>query len=270
MYTKEQLLEHIQELGIKPDDTLLIHSSMKSIGPVEGRADTVLDCFSEYMKDGLLIFPTHTWAQINSRNPVFDVENEPSCVGILTELFRKRPGVIRSWHPTHSVAALGNDAAEFVEGQEKFNTPCARESCWGKLYDRRAKILFIGCGLNRNTIIHGVEEWNDIPNRLTPNPEPLKVLTPDGRLLDSPQYRHYSPPVPLISEHYVILEKPLVETGIATIGRLGDARTILCDVVPMVNLVSDFLQRDPDLFMKTDPIPTEWYAGVEPNYDILL
>jgi len=257
MYTKEQLLKQIQELGIQPSDTLLIHSSMKSIGPVDGGADTVLDAFIEYMQDGLLIFPTHTWKQMNAEYNVFDVVNEPSCVGILTELFRKRPGVIRSWHPTHSVAALGKDANEYVSGEEQWDTPCPRQGCWGKLYDRHAKILFIGCGLNRNTIIHGVEEWNNIPNRLTGH-QPLKVLTPDGRLLDTPMRRHHSP-VGNISENYIILEEPLVDSGIATIGRLGDARTILCDVVPMVDLTSSFLQKNPDLFLTQQPIPREWY-----------
>lgn len=124
MFTKEQLKEQIAALGIQPTDTLLIHSSMKAIGEVEGGAHTVLDAFSEYLNEGLLILPTHTWWQINSEYNVFDVVNEPSCVGILTELFRKRPGVVRSWHPTHSVAALGKDAEDYVRGEEQFDTPC--------------------------------------------------------------------------------------------------------------------------------------------------
>lgn len=106
-----------------PQDTLLVHSSMKAIGPVEGGADAVLDAFSEYLAEGLLVLPTHTWAQINAEYNIFDVENEPSCVGLLTNLFRKRPGVVRSWHPTHSVAALGRDAREFASGEEQFDTP---------------------------------------------------------------------------------------------------------------------------------------------------
>ncbi|NLV92594.1 MAG: AAC(3) family N-acetyltransferase [Firmicutes bacterium] len=258
MYTKEQLINHISQLGIKSQDTLLIHSSMKAIGPVEGGADTVLDAFIDYMQDGLLVFPTHTWKQINSEYNVFDVANEPSCVGILTELFRKRPGVIRSWHPTHSVAALGKDAEQYVAGEEKWDTPCPRQGCWGKLYDRRAKILFIGCDLTRNTIIHGVEEWNNIPNRLTAEPRPLKILTPAGTLLDRPLYRHYNP-ITDVSSNYGKLEAPLVSKGIARIGRFGDARTILCDVVPMVDLTSSFLRRNPDLFLDDRPIPEEWY-----------
>ncbi len=66
MHSKQSLLEQIKVLGIKPQDTLLIHSSMKAIGEVDGGADTVLDAFSEYLAPGLLVLPTHTWRQINA------------------------------------------------------------------------------------------------------------------------------------------------------------------------------------------------------------
>lgn len=128
MYTKEDLLKQLEDMKIDKKGTLLVHSSMKSIGQVDGGADTVLDVFSQYMKDGLLVLPTHTWAYINKNNPRFYVDKSPSCVGILTELFRKRPGVVRSLRPTHSVAALGKDAKEFVAGDEKCDTPCSRNS----------------------------------------------------------------------------------------------------------------------------------------------
>ncbi|MBN2534211.1 MAG: AAC(3) family N-acetyltransferase [Spirochaetales bacterium] len=81
---------------------------MKATGKVEHGAETVLDAFIEYMADGLLVFPTHTWVQINSGYNIFNPLTEPYVV-ILTNLFRKRPGVLRSWHPTHSVAAPGRD-----------------------------------------------------------------------------------------------------------------------------------------------------------------
>ncbi len=90
MYTKVMLLKQIKELGIKPEDTVMIHSSMKAIGEVEGGAETVLDAFIEYLSNGLLIFPTHTWEQINKNNCIYDSKTELSCVGLLTNLFLKR------------------------------------------------------------------------------------------------------------------------------------------------------------------------------------
>ena len=41
MHTKESLMRDLKRLGINPRGTLLVHSSYKSIGDVEGRADTV-------------------------------------------------------------------------------------------------------------------------------------------------------------------------------------------------------------------------------------
>lgn len=57
MYSKNDLIDAFIRLGIRREDTLLVHSSMKAIGEVEGRAETVLDAFIEYMEPGLLIFP---------------------------------------------------------------------------------------------------------------------------------------------------------------------------------------------------------------------
>jgi aminoglycoside 3-N-acetyltransferase len=66
MYTKEDLIKAFKEIGINPEGTLLVHSSMKAVGEVEGRADTVIDAFLEYMQDGLLVFPTHSWSEENN------------------------------------------------------------------------------------------------------------------------------------------------------------------------------------------------------------
>ena len=115
-YTKAELKRDLAAMGLTGNETILIHSSMKSIGPVEGGADTVLDALMEFFAEGLLLLPTHTWRFINEENRVFDVRRNPCCVGILPELFRKRPGVVRSLHPTHSMAAYGKSAAAYIEG----------------------------------------------------------------------------------------------------------------------------------------------------------
>lgn len=106
-YNKQQLKDQLKSMGLKGDETILIHSSMKSIGEVDGGADTVLDAWMEYFKDGLLLLPTHTWKTVNADNPVYNPQITPSCVGLLTNMFMKRDGVIRSLHPTHSMAGYG-------------------------------------------------------------------------------------------------------------------------------------------------------------------
>lgn len=256
MHTKESLILQFEEMGIDRKGTLLVHSSMKSIGQVEGGADTVLDALSEYMKEGLLVLPTHTWSYINADNPIFHVEHSPVCVGILPELFRKRPGVVRSWHPTHSVAALGSDAAAFTKDDHLFDTPCARGSAWGKLLDRRASILLVGVDLKRNTFIHGVEEWVDIQGRLTDGHEMLSTVLPDGTEIPVPSRRHCGQSW---SQHFWKVDEVLESKGAMHKGQLGDAVVRVCDAAAVEKVITEMLRSNPDLFSDNEPLDHSLY-----------
>ncbi|MBQ9414230.1 MAG: AAC(3) family N-acetyltransferase [Clostridia bacterium] len=255
MTDARMLHDQLAALGIDPRGTLLVHSSMKAIGEVDGGADTVLDVLSDYMKDGLLVLPTHTWRQMNEQYTVFDVANEPSCVGLLTNLFRVRPGVVRSFHPTHSVAALGADAEDYTAGEELTRTPCPRTGCWGKLCDRRATILFIGCTLKNNTFMHGVEEWCGTPNRLADKPQAFTVIAPDGRRFAVPQFRHHTTPPPVdVSEHYDKMEPVFVKEHAVSYGTFGQARCIVADAARMADITTPYLLHNPHLFDDDQPI----------------
>ena len=99
MHTFDSILNDLKALPIDTSGTLLVHSSMKAIGEVEGGADAVLDALSELMRGGLLVLPTHTWKDIGTgkgQHDLFDYRTEPVCIGLLPEMFRKREGVIRS------------------------------------------------------------------------------------------------------------------------------------------------------------------------------
>ena len=51
-YTKADLKHDLAAMGLTGNETILIHSSMKSIGTVEGGADTVLDALMEFFAEG--------------------------------------------------------------------------------------------------------------------------------------------------------------------------------------------------------------------------
>jgi aminoglycoside 3-N-acetyltransferase len=242
------LTEDFKRLGIKPCDNVLIHSSMKSIGEVKGGADTVLDVFCEYLaENGNIALPTHSWAKINYENPVFDPEKEPSCVGILPEIFRKRKGVIRSLHPTHSIAVMGKDAEEFVKNEHLMNTPCGRRGCWGKLINMDFRIMFLGCGTKCNTFIHGVEEWNSIPERLSKEYMPLKIVMPGGTLFDRPM-KHHSDPYGGISQRYDRIMPYMENKGYVTKGKFGDADCVLIKARDTYSLTSELLRQNVNFF----------------------
>ena len=79
MYTKEQLKAQLAQMGIKPSDNVLIHTSFKAVGPVEGGPEAFIDAFCEYLTDGMFIVPTHTWSNVSRKQPVYDVKTSVPC-----------------------------------------------------------------------------------------------------------------------------------------------------------------------------------------------
>lgn len=256
MHTFESLTADLKNLGIDRGDTLLIHSSMKSIGEVEGRADTVLDVFMEYLGDhGLLVMPALTWSNVNSEQPVFDVRNTPSVVGILPELFRQRPGVLRSLHPTHSLAAFGREAEAFLEGHERFDTPVPDNSPWRRLIGFKAKILFLGADIAHNTFLHGVEEWGHAEAVYSDTHQQLEIVDYDGRRIPRPMRRHTGGH----SAYYGKMGPIFRKIGASYDGVFGDAGCVVMDAVKVARITMDMLKKYPAAFTN------EW-NGEHPDF----
>lgn len=261
MYTKEDLTAQLRAIGLQPDDRVMMHSSMKAIGAVDGGADAVLDALMAYFAPGLLMLPTHTWRQMSETYNVFDPKTEPSCVGLLTNLFMQRPGVVRSLHPTHSIAAWGPDAANYIRGEENVTTPCAPEGVWGRLRTIRAKILLVGVTHARNTYIHAVEEMLDVPERLTEQPVAFQIVMLDGQRRPVQVHRHYNPVEPHISERFDKLAEGYLATGAAVKGKLGDADCILCDCEQLYQVTARVLHHHINAFIDCPEIPRAWWEA---------
>ncbi|MDR2546830.1 MAG: AAC(3) family N-acetyltransferase [Lachnospiraceae bacterium] len=242
MYTKGTLTTDLERIGIDPKGTLLVHLSYKALGKVEGGADTVVDTLIDYMKEGLLVLPSHTWSSVGYDNPVMDVLYTPSCVGIVPELFRTRPGVIRSLHPTHSVAVLGKGAEELIAGEENITTPCGKGGVHYKLWEKDAQILLIGINFSRNTYVHGIEEWDGAEGSISKEKTELYIVNYDGMRIYTPQYRHCAP---LGSETFVKLETPAFVEGVLSFGNLAAAPTRLMKAKPLRAMAAELLRKDP-------------------------
>ncbi len=255
MHVKQSLKADLNRMGIKANDVLFVHSSMKSIGSVEKGADTVLDALSESLEDGLLILPAHTWNYINALNPVFDVRKSRTCTGILTELFRNRNGVVRSLHPTHSVCALGCGAEEYVKGEELKDTPCAPDSCYGKLYGLNAKILMIGVDFSKNTTVHCIEETANVPGRLSVEKEQLYSVDYDGIVHFVPSFRHKN----ANSFNYRKLEPVMFAKKAMKEVEFGDAKCLLFSVKDLFEVTLDLLSKSILLFEDEKAVPKDWY-----------
>ncbi len=261
MYTKEDLRKDLEKMGLKRTDAIMVHSSMKSIGEVDGGADTVVDVFMEYFEEGLFMTPTHTWAQMSKDYATFYPEIEPACVGIIPNIFRTREGVVRSLHPTHSIAAYGKGAAEYIKGEENATTPCPEGGCWDRLKDIHAKILLLGVTHTRNTYIHSVDEVLGIPDRLTDEPTLMHIMMPDGSIKDVQMYRHYNRIVATdyFSDEFDKMKQAFYDLGAAKKVKFGDADCILCEAEKIFQVCSKLFAIEENCVIERDIIPEEWW-----------
>lgn len=227
MLTKKDIHAFLSKNNIKSTDTVLVHTSFRSLGGVEGGCDGFIDAMCEYLSDGLFLVPSHTWANVTELSPVFDVRHTPSCIGALPQVAVSRPDGVRSLHPTHSMVAFGARACEFVRGEERAATPCPVGFAWSRLYDERAKILLIGVGLNRNTYIHAIDERIELEGRLAA-PITLYVDDYDG-VRHTLEFSKHSDNTG--SENFGVFERDLVESGAMYYDKLGKAQVGIFDAV---------------------------------------
>lgn len=260
MFTKDQLKSQLQQMGLRSSDTVLIHTSYKAVGDVEGGIDAFLNAFCEYLSDGLFIVPTHTWADVTAAKPIYDVNRSLPCIGAVPCVAAFRKDGVRSLHPTHSVWAHGNAAAAFVRGEENAGSPAPVGFVWDRLADCGAKILLIGVTHNRNTFIHSVDERAALPDRLSPEPWPVTIIDADGNRLQRTMRNHRCSRTDDVSRFYVNFDKPLTETGAQTFGKLGNADVRIVDAAACRELVLRVYSRaKEDIFTDFCEFPPELY-----------
>lgn len=260
MYTKEDLTAQIRAMGIRPDDTVLVHTSMRAIGEVENGADGVINAFRDYLTDGMFLVPTHTFDSVHKGQRVYDVRTSVPCVGALPCAAAFRSDGVRSLHPTHSIWACGKGAAEYVKCEACAPTPATPGGAWHRLAEVGAKILLIGVGNEKNTFIHSIEEEFDIPDRMEREPYEMTAIDYDGSAYRGMFVSYECSRTSDVSKYFGNFEKPLVELGAQTMGQLGDATVRVVDARKCREiLLKIFANAEEDLCVGHMEIPEEYY-----------
>ncbi len=163
MLTLDNLVSGFRDLGLAAGDTLLVHSSYRSLGPVDGGPETVAAALEAALgPDGTLIMPTFNF-NFNKGQP-WDVRTTRSQMGVLTEIVRKDPRAKRVFHPIYSFAVLGKHAD--MLGSLRYKSSYERDSVFGKLRDLDGKIMVIGLSYtNSMTFFHHVEQMEGVDYR---------------------------------------------------------------------------------------------------------
>ncbi len=248
--TKEELVRQFQEIGIREGDTLLVHSSLSKIGYVEEGPKTVVEALLETVgPSGNLLMPTSPNASLQLdyiRNlEVFDVANDPSRLGAITEYFRKLPKAIRSAHPTEPVACIGPDADWFTKDHFGRITPYDAFSPFYRVSERKGKILYLGVTLdNAGTNLHTLEDAvDDFPYPVYfAETFTIPVRFPDGRT-ETMETRVHNPAQSAKRKCDGLI--PLfIERGVMQECKVGEARGLLTDAAGMLEcMLEEYHER---------------------------
>lgn len=170
---KEDILSALAQVGVRPGQSIMVHTSLSRLGYVLGGPQVVIEALVETVgPEGTLMMPTQSWRNLDPESGVhWDVpqewwpairENWPAydkaitptnTMGAVAEMFRSWPGAMRSDHPARSVAALGKNARYLTENHDLSNI-FGDGSPIGRLYELDGHVLLIGVGHDKNTSLH--------------------------------------------------------------------------------------------------------------------
>jgi aminoglycoside 3-N-acetyltransferase len=235
--------------GVVRGGVLIVHASLRAIGRVVGGPQAVVEALIDALgSDGTLLMPVFS-------NPVpgqpFDLRNTPSRTGLITETFRQRPGVVRSLHPTHSVAALG-PLAEQLTADHARTSGLGVDSPFHKAAEAGARVLMIGCDLRACSLIHVAEAIARVPylGRVWYPGYDATLTVIDGR-----GQRFIAPPIdpPIDSQGFTVVEEELDRRGQLSKVVLGEARCLLFDGSAALDAALHLLGRDPLALLCDNP-----------------
>ena len=181
MLTADRLSHEISALGVAPGDVVMVHVSLRAIGPLRNGADGLLDALRTSVgEDGTLLMVlganiAHDW--VNKRPelerealladaPIFDPLRAPvfSEVGYFAEIFRRAPGTLVSDKPSGRFGGQGR-LAEMLLRDAPWHDYYGPGSPLEKLCQAGGKILRIGANPDTTTVLHFAGYLVDAPNK---------------------------------------------------------------------------------------------------------
>ena|SRR5215213_1329237 len=187
-----KIVAALQSFGAFKSDLLFVHSSLSACGSIDGGPGTVVKSLRAWISDhAALAMPTHTWSYPDATGvaPVYDYESTPSVVGTITNYYWRQPGIVRSLHPSHSLACSGPAAEKLLAGHESFETPCGIGTPYHQIAQGNSSVLMFGATLDSYTLFHTAEDEAQVPYLYAPEQVMLRTKDKDGSVRSIEMWR---------------------------------------------------------------------------------
>jgi aminoglycoside 3-N-acetyltransferase len=232
-FDSEHLATDLRRLGVAAGDVLMVHASLRAIGSVDGGADGVIDGLETALGPSGTLLMT-----LGARDGAeqFDCLVTPADpdVGVLAEVFRKRPATLVSDHPEGRFGASGPFAEKLVE-----NVPWDDYYGPGSPLERfvhaEGRVLRLGADLDTLTVLHYAEYLAPLPAKRRvrrhcvvvgpqgPEPRVVECLDDSDGIVEYPG-----------EDYFAVILREYLSAGRAKTGVVGRATSELIEASDVV------------------------------------
>lgn len=253
----ETLKQQLHMLGVKAGDSIMVHSSIKSMGWIAGGAKAVVDALLETITpQGTIVMAAQSaensepsywmlppvpgdWHEpIRQQMPAYDPHLTPlRGMGKIAECFHRHPKTIRSYHPVHSFMAWGKHAEEWMK-EHPLEDSFGMGSPLGAFLNENVKVLLIGVGYDSCTALHLSE--NMLESKTFMNQGAAMLVDGKRQWIEYQSLDVDSDRFPEIGEAF---EKANPEDFY--VGKLGQADCRIIQMKPLIEFGTNWLKENP-------------------------
>lgn len=253
-WSRSRLTGDLRALGVSPGDVVMVHASLRAIGPVDGGAVGVVQALEDAVgPTGTLLVvlgarddfdwvntrPEQEREALLADAAPFDKDTTPADpdVGVLAEVFRQLPGTVVNDHPDARFGARGRLADALLAEPLPWDDYYGPGSVLERFVRAGGRVLRLGADPDTVTLLHLAEHLVDLPGKRRVVRH-HKVLTPGGTvvtravsclddtdgIVDRPGEDYFA----------VLLRDHLAHRGAAT-GRVGAAHSELIEAADLLD-----------------------------------
>lgn len=242
--TRREIADGLKALGLERGACVEVHSSLSSLGDVEGGALTVIQALMDTVgEEGTIVMPAY---RVTPPLPFSDEErrkgivakvrfldedaDEKTGMGVIADTFRKLPGTCLG-KGIHRVCAWGHNAKLHSQGY----TYLLSVDGW---------VLLMGVGIDRCSCMHQAEDKIGVPDVISEYfeiPEDIRRQYPDTHWYIQYNDPRRGPPVNAWEKVRVEAER----RGFIRRRRIGQAECLFFKAQPVVAIYENWLRKDP-------------------------
>jgi aminoglycoside N3'-acetyltransferase len=238
--TVDGLTSRLRRLGVRDGDALMVHASLRAIGPMEDGAAGVVGALDAAVGAGGTVMMT---LGAREDGEPFDCHLTPADpdIGVLAEVFRQLPGTVVSDHPEGRFGARGR-LARALMSEVPWDDYYGAGSPLERLVHAQGRVLRLGADRDTVTLIHYAEYLAEVPDKrrvqrqrvvrgLTgPELRSVTCLDDSNGIVDYPGEDYFAQ----------ILDAFLDATD-SPRGLIGQARSELLDAATLVNFAARWM-----------------------------